>query len=300
MRFDAQSIPDLTGKTFVITGANSGIGWWAAKMLADRNARVVLACRDPKKSSEAAARIGRPDLVHEAVLDLASLDSVRRAADDLGARFPRFDVLVNNAGIMGIPPRRTADGFEMQFGTNHLGHFALTGLLLPRVSGRVVTVSSMLHRNGRLDFDNIPEPKRYRPWAAYSASKLANALFGYELDRRLRASGSPVRSIVCHPGYAATNLQYVGPAMEGKAIKGFLMGLGGALLAQSARMGALPTVYAAVAPEAEGGDFIGPKLAGWRGYPARGSSNALSHDAGLAARLWARSEELTGVRYTFA
>lgn len=300
MRFDRNSIPDLSGKTFVITGANSGIGWSAANMLAEKNALVVLACRNPKKSAEAASRVVRPDRVQQVTLDLGSLTSIRRAAEEIKSRFPAVDVLVNNAGVMGIPLRKTSDGFEMQVGTNHLGHFALTGLLLPQITGRVVTVSSMLHRNGKIDFNDLPEPKRYAPWAAYRASKLANLLFAYELDRRLRASPSAVRSLACHPGYASTNLQYVGPVMEGSTFKAMLMRLAGAVLAQSADMGALPTVFAAAAPEANGGDFIGPSLAGWRGYPVKGTSSELSHDAGLAARLWARSEELTGVHFSFA
>ena len=308
MRFDAHAIPALDGKTIVITGANSGIGLVAARLFAERRARVVLACRDAAKMEAAAATLAREvpgASIDQVRLDLGSLASVRDAAAAIGGRHPVVDVLVNNAGVMAIPSRLTADGFEMQLGTNHLGHFALTGLLLDRVSaapaGRVVTVSSIMHRRGRVDFDDIPVPRRYSPSRAYSMSKLCNLLFAYELDRRLRASASTVASLACHPGYSATNLQAVGPAMSGSRVMGWLMRLMNAVMAQPAERGALPTAYAATGAELQGGDYVGPPgPIGLRGLPAKVPSSSASHDLEVAGRLWARSEELTGVHYRFA
>jgi NAD(P)-dependent dehydrogenase (short-subunit alcohol dehydrogenase family) len=221
-------------------------------------------------------------------LDLADLAAVRAFADETEP----FDVLVNNAGVMAIPLRRTADGFEMQFGTNFLGHFALTVRLLPLVAERVVTVSSNAHRWGRIHLDDLNwERRRYRRWPAYSQSKLAGVMFAFELDRRLRRAGSTVRSVAAHPGYAATELQ-----SHTESIADRLMALGNRLVAQSADRGALPTLYAATMPDVRGGDYWGPDgIAELIGQPTRVGSSRSSRDVGTAAQLWARAEELTGL-----
>ena len=305
MAFDAHAVPDQSGKVFVVTGANGGIGFEAARVLAARRARVILAGRDPSKLAAALASLTAETpgaAVESVVLDLASLASVRTAAASLRERAPRIDVLVNNAGVMAIPFRQTPEGFEMQLGTNHLGHFALTGLLLSQLQAaphaRVVTVSSLLHTRGEVVFEDIPVPERYDANRAYAMSKLANLLFAYELDRRLVAAGSPVRSLACHPGYSATNLQHVGPTMSGSKVRGALMSMSNSLLAQSAQMGALPTLMAASSDEVTGGDYVGPTgLFGMRGHPVRAKSSAASHDRDVASKLWGVSERLTGVRY---
>ncbi len=305
-RWTAHDIPDQAGHTAVITGANSGIGYAAAQALAQHGAHVVLACRNLDKATAAAAAIRQatPGATVEAMaLDLASLASVRQFAAEFAQRFDALHLLINNAGVMALPYRKTADGFEMQFGTNHLGHFALTGLLLERLlrapGARVVTVSSGLHHRGHIQFDDLQSERGYGKWQAYSQSKLANLLFAYELQRLLAAAGAEASSVACHPGYAATNLQTAGPAMENASIGVALTRIGNALFAQSAAMGALPTLYAATAPDVQGGDYIGPN--GWmemRGYPAKVQSSARSHDQAAAARLWAVSTALTGVEYT--
>lgn len=300
-----QNIPSLYGKVTVITGANSGIGYEAARMLAMKDAHVVLAVRDTAKGGKAARQIRsavpQADLEVMA-LDLASLASVRSFAALFTASHDRLDLLINNAGVMAIPRRETADGFEMQLGTNHLGHFALTGLLLPLLltapGARIVTVSSGVHRMGQINFDDLQSQQSYKKWGAYSQSKLANLLFAYELQRRLAAAGASAISVAAHPGYAATNLQAVGPQMAGSRLQQAAMGLLNRTLAQSAEMGALPTVYAAASPSVEGGDYIGPGgLMEQRGWPTQVQSNDRSHDGAVAARLWAVSEELTGVRF---
>ena len=298
-------IPDLSGKTVVITGANSGLGLVAADALAAEGAQVVLACRDQAKGRAAEAEIrGRHAGAKTALmsLDLSSLADIRRFADAVQAAHPRIDVLMNNAGVMALPYRKTADGFEMQFGTNHLGHFALTGLLLDRMlktdGARVVTVSSGAHRMGRIRFDDPQWEQGYRKWPAYGQSKLANLLFAYELQRRLAAAGATAISVAAHPGYAATNLQAVGPQMQGSSLLERLMEIGNTLFSQSAAMGALPQIYAAVAPGVQGGDYYGPDGIGelW-GHPRKVTSNASSQDVDAARRLWTLSEQLTGVTY---
>jgi NAD(P)-dependent dehydrogenase (short-subunit alcohol dehydrogenase family) len=305
MAFTAESVPELSGKTFVITGANSGIGFAAAKLLAARRAQVVLACRDATKMKAAAEsiRAAAPDAqVDEVVLDLGSLAAVRSAATELARRFPRIDVLVNNAGVMFLPYRETLDGVELQFGTNHLAHFALTGLLLPQLLAapepRVVTVASIFHKAGKLELADIPKPRAYDEQKAYGMSKLANLLFTYELDRRAKAAGAALRSIACHPGYSATNLTSVGPRMSGSALMGAIMSAGNVLVAQSAEMGALPTLYAAVEPSLAGGEYVGPTgLFGTRGYPVVSRSSEASYDRESARALWEVSERLTRVRF---
>jgi hypothetical protein len=301
----ARDVPDLAGKTIVVTGGNSGIGFEAARVLAEKRAHVVLACRDPAKARGAvdAIRAEHSGASLESMpLDLASLESVRRFASDFSARHAKLDVLCNNAGVMAIPYRKTADGFEMQLGTNHLGHFALTGLLLDRLlaapGARVVNVSSTAHKMGRMDFDDLQSERGYRKWIAYGQSKLANLLFTYELQRRLERAAAAAMSVACHPGYSATNLQAVGPQMSGSALMASVMQLGNRLLSQSAAMGALPTLYAATSADVHGADYIGPD--GFfenTGYPQKTTSSGRSHDRDAASRLWTISEELTGVRY---
>ena len=289
--FSAADVPDLTGKTAIVTGASSGIGLATAKALVAHGARVILAVRDEAKGRNAAKAMPGPGGAEVAVLDLASLDSVRAFARDW-SRQP-VDLLINNAGVMIPPLSRTADGFELQFGTNHLGHFALTNLLLPNVTGRVVTVSSSAHRYGRIDFDDLNwERRRYRAWRAYGQSKLANLLFTAELQRRLTEAGSPVLSMAAHPGYAATNLQ----SHSDSRLMEFAMGtLGNRLVAQDAASGALPTLYAATA-ELPGNTFAGPSgFGGLRGAPAPCARSKAASDAEVARRLWQVSESLTGV-----
>jgi NAD(P)-dependent dehydrogenase (short-subunit alcohol dehydrogenase family) len=301
----ANNIPDLTGKTAVVTGSNSGIGYEAALQLAGKGARVLMACRDAEKTRAAALRIKQtfPNAVVDTMhLDLASLASIRAFAAAFAESHPSLHILCNNAGVMALPYRKTADGFEMQFGTNHLGHFALTGLLLERIlatpAARVVTVSSGVHRAGAINFDDLSSEQSYGKWRAYAQSKIANLLFTYELQRRLAESKANAIAVACHPGYAATNLQAAGPRMEGSGLMESITDLGNRLFAQSAAMGALPTLYAATSPDVRGGDYIGPDglFENW-GYPKKVSSNARSRDTATAARLWDVSEELTSVRY---
>ena len=288
-KFSTADLPDMAGRTVIITGANSGIGRAAAHALAGAGARVVLAVRNREKGEAAAA--GMPGSTEVRDLDLASLASVRQFA---GTWDGDVAILINNAGVMIPPLSRTADGFEMQFGTNHLGHFALTNLMLEHITGRVVTVSSTAHRPGRIDFDDLNwERKRYRAWSAYSQSKLANLLFTSELQRRLEAVGSKVIAVAAHPGYAATNLQ------SGSAHKWFdqLMAIGNRLFAQDDKGGALPTLYAAVA-DIPGNSYAGPSgLFEQRGAPKLVGRTGAAQDADVARRLWEVSEELTGVSF---
>jgi len=301
----ADDMPDLSSKTIVVTGGNSGIGYEAALEFARKRAEVILACRDLGKARTAAAQItasssGAKVSVME--LDLANLSSVRGFSEAFHLEHPALHVLVNNAGVMAIPYRQTADGFEMQFGTNHLGHFALTGLLLDRIvaseGARVVNVSSGAHRFGSIHFDDLQWKQNYRKWRAYGQSKLANLLFTFELQRRADAAGKKLLSVACHPGYAATNLQAVGPKMSGSSMAEYLMDLGNRAFAQSAAMGALPTEYAAVAADVHGGDYIGPDGVGefW-GHPKRVPYSAAAKDTAAAAKLWEVSEQLTNVHY---
>ncbi|GAB3479244.1 oxidoreductase [Amycolatopsis cihanbeyliensis] len=289
-RWTAKDIPDQHGRTVVVTGANSGLGLVTAKELAAAGARVVLACRDVAKGRAAAAEL--PGTVRVRALDLADLDSVRTFADELEGQ---VDVLINNAGLMAVPQGRTKDGFETQLGVNHLGHFALTGLLLDRITDRVVTLSSFLHRLGRIRLADPNFSAGYRRWSAYGQAKLANLMFAYELQRRLEAAGSGVRSMAAHPGYAATNLQG-----RTESIQDLGMKLMNRVIAQSAEGGALPTLHAATVPELPGGSFIGPNRPGeMSGYPHRVGSNKASRDREMQRRLWELSEDLTGVRYRF-
>ena len=300
-----KDIPDLSGKTAVITGANSGLGYHAALELARKGAHVIMACRTVAKAQAAYDQILKevPNASLEIMpLDLASLASIRAFSEVMHQKFSRLDILINNAGVMGIPRVLTADGFEMQFGTNHLGHFALTGLLLDIIretpGSRIVTVSSLMHQFGVINFDDLMGERRYKRWDAYSQSKLANLLFAYELQRKLQENHSTTRSIGAHPGYAATNLQFAYAEMRKSALDRWFNQLGNNLLAQSAAQGALNELYAATAPQAEGGSFIGPDgRGGSRGYPKPVKSTARSYDLDTAHKLWQVSEELTGVKY---
>src|SRR5580704_3964647 len=303
----ADDIPDLSGKTIVVTGGNSGIGYEAALEFARKRAEVILACRDLGKARTAAAKIAASATgatVDVMELDLSNLASVRGFSDAFHLKHQALHVLCNNAGVMAIPYRQTADGFEMQFGTNHLGHFALTGPLLDRLlatdGARVVNVSSTGHRFGSIRFDDLQWKNGYRKWRAYGQSKLANLLFTLELQRKVYAAGKKLLAVACHPGYAATNLQAVGPQMSGQSVMGYLSEVGNQYLAKRAAMGALPTEYAAVAPDVRGGDYIGPDgMAELWGNPAHVGRSAAAQDAAAAAQLWEVSEQLTNVHYTF-
>ncbi len=291
----AENIPDLSGKVAIVTGANSGIGYEMARALARKGATTILACRSQEKGEAAVQQIRReyPDAKAELrPLDLSDLASVRRFAGDFTSHYDRLDILINNAGIMMTPFGKTADGFELQFGTNHLGHFALTGLLLDLIihtpRARVVTVSSSGHNFGKIDFYNLNAEQEYSRSGAYGQSKLANLLFTYELQRRFEAAGVDTIAAAAHPGWTATNLQ---------AHTWFFRMLN-PFVAQKPEMGALPTLYAATAPDAQAGGYYGPR--GWqefRGYPTKVQSSDDSHDTAVAAKLWTVSEELTGVQY---
>ncbi|WBB81254.1 oxidoreductase [Micromonospora sp. WMMD882] len=292
--FTSAQLPDLTGRTVVVTGGNSGIGRAAARALAGSGARVVLAVRDPAKGRAAAATMtGDVDVRR---LDLAALASVRAFAENFTGP---IDVLINNAGLMVPPLGRTEEGFELQIGVNHLGHFALTNLLLPRIRQRVVTVSSNAHRAGRIDFDDLNWTRRpYRAFPAYAQSKLANLLFTAELHRRLTGAGSPVRATAAHPGLAATNL--LAHLDDERSPLQRLRAAVTDRLSQSDDDGALPTLYAAVA-DVPGGSYAGPGgLLQGRGAPELVSRSRAARDDALARRLWARSEELTGVTFRLA
>ena len=317
MTWDESDVPDQTGKLAIVTGANSGIGFETTRVLADRGATVVMACRNLERGAGAAERIRRTDpagSVAVEALDLANLESVRDFADrfdthgtddsqsgDADGNTPiteDIDVLVNNAGVMAIPRRETDDGFEVQLGVNHLGHFALTGLLVDRLAddARVVSVSSAVHQRGEIDFDDLQSTESYNRWDAYAQSKLANLLFAYELDRRLEEAALDATSVGVHPGYASTNLQLEGPKMDGSRVRLTMMRLANAVFGQSARKGALPTLYAATTPDIDGGAYVGPDgLLTMRGHPSIQQSSEKSYDRDLARRLWDRSESLTGV-----
>ena len=302
-RWTSDDIPDLTGRTVLITGANSGLGLASAQVLAARGAQVILAGRNPMKLEQASGSVSggpRPVLVR---LDLSDLSSVRRAAEEVSAAAPKLDVLMNNAGVMAPPLARTADGFESQIGTNHLGHFALTGLLLPLLrEARVVTVSSGAHRMGRLDLDDLNyERRRYEAWSAYGQSKLANLLFAAELDRRARGAGWALTSVAAHPGFTATNLQFAGPRIAHNPVGRSLMWATNKVVAQDVRSGVWPQLYAAVGPEVSGGDYFGPTgISELRGHPGLAGRSSQARDASMAAGLWELSQELTGVSFDWS
>jgi NAD(P)-dependent dehydrogenase (short-subunit alcohol dehydrogenase family) len=299
--WDAERVPDQTGRVAVVTGANSGLGLAVARELARKGALVVLACRNMDKGRPALVEVKavasgpEPELEE---LDLASLSSVQSFADRVAANHDGLDLLINNAGVMASPRRHTADGFELHLGTNHLGHFALTNLLLPLMEGRddarVVTLSSNAHKTVRgIAFDNLNGERRYFRWNAYGQSKLANLLFALELDRRLRAQGSTVKSLAAHPGYSATNLQSAAAPLVDRLV----MKVTNAAVGQSAEMGALPVLYAATEPGLEGGTYVGPDGIGeHRGHPKIVKPNKVARDEQAARRLWEVSDEVTAAR----
>ena len=295
-KWDSNDIPDQKGRIAIVTGSSSGIGYETARVLANKNAEVIMAVRNLQKGNAALDKIkaGYQDAdVKVMELDIASLESVRRFTEDFKKNYSRLDLLINNAGVMMPPYSKTADGFELQFGTNHLGHFALTGLLMDLIinteSSRIVNVSSTSHKSGKIDFDDLDWEKRtYKKMRAYGDSKIANIYFTYELQRNLEKAGSKTIAVASHPGWTATELQrHVG-------IVNFL----NRFFSQGIDMGALPTLYAAIAPDVKGGDYYGP--AGWlemRGYPKKVESNELSHDQKISKKLWEASEELTGIKW---
>ncbi len=304
-RWTLGDAPDRSGRVAVVTGASGGIGLATARGLARRKATVVLACRDPKRAVRAV------DQIHVAVpeadvrivrLDLASLSSVRDAAAELRSTCPHIDLLINNAGVMQVPShRRSPDGSELTFATNHLGHFALTGLVLDRLlatpGSRIVTVSSLAHRRGVMDFDDLDMERNYTPGGAYDRSKLANLLFTYELDRRLRAMGAGTIALAAHPGIVSTDLWRTSSRAEQLVVSRRLRMLN-FWLVQSPARGALPILRAALDPSAQAGDYFGP--GGWgqfTGDPVRVESTPLSHDETVRRWLWEASEDLTGVSF---
>ena len=303
-KWTAAQMPSQAGKTILVTGANSGIGYQAALELARHGGRVLLGCRDAAKGEAAAANIRKAvgNAQDENVtLDMASLASIRAFAASFAARGLALDTLINNAGVMALAKREvTADGFERQFGTNHLGHFALTGLLLPALKqssvARVVTVASLAHRSGRMTWDDLQSEKKYVPWDAYNTSKLANILFARELDRRARTEGLALLSVPVHPGVSRTKIFENGPGTSN--LKARVVKLLGFALTQDDAMGALPTEYAATAPGVEGGAYIGPSGFGeLKGYPKAVEPRPQAMDREAGERLWKISEQLTGLSY---
>jgi NAD(P)-dependent dehydrogenase (short-subunit alcohol dehydrogenase family) len=302
-------MPDQSGRTVLVTGANSGLGLCSAEALASHGARVLMACRNAEKAAAARDEVAAvatgpaPEVVS---LDLADLSSVEACAEQVAGLVEGtggLDVLINNAGVMRIPRTLTADGFEMQFGTNHLGHFALTGRLLPVLlaasTPRVVVTASNAHRFGKMSWDDLNAERGYRKWGAYGQSKLANLLFTHELHHRAGQAGTDLVAVAAHPGYAATHLQSVGIEMEGgKRLFAAAVAFGNRVAAQSAAMGALPQLYAATMPDVTGDDYYGPDgLFEQRGHPKKVTGNAASGDLVAAHRLWEVSEKLTGVTY---
>jgi NAD(P)-dependent dehydrogenase (short-subunit alcohol dehydrogenase family) len=293
--WSAERLPEQSGRIAIVTGANSGIGFETARVLAEKGATVNMACRNLAKANPKADEIRErhPGAKVEVMqLDLADLESVRSFADAFRAKYDRLDLLINNAGVMVPPYGKTVQGFETQFGINHLGHFALTGALLDLLTdtpgSRVVNVSSMAHRIGKIDFSNLNWDKGYNAQAAYGQSKLANLLFTYELQRRLKKAGKDTLSVAAHPGWTETNLQQHSSSFM------FL----NKFFAQDALMGALPTLYAAAEPDVHGAQYYGPSgFLEMNGPPKRVKSNKRSHDQNVAERLWHISEDLTGVRF---
>ncbi len=311
-KWTINDIPNQNGRIAIVTGANSGLGLITAKELARKGAHVVMAVRNTTKGEAARDEIRAevPDAdLKLMTLDLASLDSIHSFAKAFKAEYDHLDLLINNAGVMAIPRRETADGFEMQFGTNHLGHFALTGLLLDclvdRPDSRVVTITSVAAWQGefvpdaRIKFDDLNREESYSRYGAYGQAKRANALFGFELERRLRAMNAQTISVVAHPGLSHTNLQTTSTEHSGNQLEAAVYAILLPVMAQSAEMGTLPQLYAATAPNVKGGEFYGPAMMA-RGYPKRISGPRGVKNTQDAARLWEASEEMTGVRYEVA
>jgi len=301
MAWSEKDIGDLSGQTALVTGANSGIGWEAARALAEHGATVVLACRSDEKCADSAKRIRATAPGADLglmVVELGDLASVRAAAADLPNE--RIDMLINNAGVMAIPRRETANGFEMQLGVNHLGHFALTGLLLDKLTedARVVQVSSNAHKIGKMNWPDLMFTKQYERWTAYGQSKLANLLFHFELQARFEKAEGRRKSVACHPGYSSTNLAYRGPEYDGRNWMKPIFTLGNTLIAQGPKPGAAPTLFAATSPTIKGGEYIGPRgpFELW-GAPVPVQRKRKAENPQDAARLWDTSVELTGVTY---
>lgn len=303
-KWTAENIPDLSGKVALVTGANSGLGMVSAVALARKGASVIMASRNPKKGQAALGSLQRqaPGAAVEFLeLDLASLEAIHRFGEEFNKLYDRLDILLNNAGVMALPRSETVDGFEMQLGTNHLGHFALTGLLLPELlktpGSRVVAVSSMAHQMGTINFNDLLSKQNYSRWGAYGQSKLANLLFAFELQRRLEEAGATTISLAAHPGYSNTNLQHT-TASAGGIMDKYMASVGNIFFAQPASIGALPQLYAATAPGVKGGQYYGPQFL-VRGYPVEAKAMKKAYDTGTARKLFEVSEQLTGVKYKF-
>ncbi len=299
------NIPDQEGKVVVVTGANSGLGFETSRELTRKGAHVVMGCRTESKALAAIKEIHseQPDASLEFIpLDLASLDSIQRFAEGFLKSHSKLHILCNNAGVMALPYTKTADGFEMQIGTNHFGHFALTGQLLPTIlttpGSRIVNVSSLAHKGGRIRFHDIHWEKRYSKWLSYCQSKLANLLFTYELQRKLEAVDADTICVACHPGYTSTNLQMAAPRMKGSRWGEIIWSLWNRMFAQRVSQGALTNLYASTAPEVNGGDYIGPRgFQELAGAPTKVRSSRRSHNKEDAQKLWELSVKATGITY---
>jgi protochlorophyllide reductase len=304
-KWNKNDIPDLSSKTALVTGANSGLGFETSKELARKGCQVILASRNMKKATKALNQINKlipKAKVQVMQLDLASLTSIKEFSAQFHLAFNRLDLLCNNAGVMALPYCKTEDDFEMQFGTNHLGHFALTGLLLDILlateNSRIVTTCSLIRT--KIYFNDLNWEQSYSRWNAYGQSKLANLLFTYELQRRLTSIQSKTISVACHPGYTSTNLQFAGPKMSDSKLNQKFMSLANYLFAQKVEMGILPCLYALISSDVKGGNCIAPRgIFEWFGYPQK-VNNRTKKDKVTAARLWAVSEELTGINYAFS
>ena len=306
-KWSTMDIPDQTGKNIIVTGANSGLGYQTSLELVKKGARVILACRNEEKGNLAASRISNqvPNAVLEVLsLDLSDLSSIRFFVKKFSEKYNKLNVLVNNAGVMALPQLQTADQFEMQFGTNHLGHFALTALLFPilkeTANSRVVTLSSLMHKFGKINFDDLNCEKSYAKWKAYGQSKLANLMFATELQKKLDIHDIKMLSLAAHPGWSATNLQTKGAELEHARVTKKLNELANKLLAQSASIGALPSLYAATSPKVKPGSYYGP--GGWlkmHGHPVEEKINRKLVDPEISGKLWLKSEELIGIKFHF-
>jgi len=306
-KWTATDIPDQTGKNAIVTGANSGLGYHTSLELAKKGAHVIMACRNKKKGNLAASRILNqvPSALLDVMsLDLASFSSIRFFAGNFSKKYNQLDILVNNAGVMALPKMKTADGFEMQFGTNHLGHFALTALLFPilkkTVNSRVVTLSSLMHKMGKILFADLNRENSYAKWKAYGQSKLANLMFATEFQKKLDAHKIKMLSLAAHPGWSSTNLQTKGAELEHARFKKKMNEFANKLLAQSASMGALPGLFASTSPDVKPGAYYGP--GGWfkmHGYPVEENINRKLVDPEISRKLWLKSEELTGIKFNF-
>lgn len=306
-KWTQKDIPDLTGKIVVITGANSGLGFECAKTMAAKGATVVMTVRNLQKGESARAEIQKEqpnaslDLMQ---LDVGDLSSVRSFATAFKDKYDRLDILLNNAGVMAIPRQETPDGFEMQLGVNHLGHFALTGLLLDVITqtpnARIHNVSSSAHYTGTIHFDDLMGEQAYNRWGAYGQSKLANVLFTFELQKRLTSAGHGTIANTSHPGLVIGNLQANSVEQSGTGIEGFVYRIIEPILAQDISMGVLPMLYAITAEDAKGGVFYGPRTFNLRGYPAEKEAKKEAHDADTRRRFWEVSEQLTGVVFDFS